>query len=186
MHFIDTEHLRLVLIDLPLFDACLAGDKEGVMAYGGFEVADEWLAESDYIQMRRGQLAANPAYGPWCVRAIVLKDTNKMVGQIGFHAPPGSADLEKFAPGGIEYGYRIYPPFRGRGYAKEAARGLMDWAIGEGVTSFVVSIRPNNAPSQAIARSLGFVKVGEQIDEVDGLEEVFLSHASSIQARLDC
>ena len=106
-----------------------------------------------------------------------------MVGQIGFHAPPGSPDLQAIAPGGIEYGYRIYPPYRGRGYAKEAARGLMAWAVEQGVTSFVVSIRPNNAPSQAIARSLGFVKVGEQIDEVDGLEEVFLLKHSGVRSQ---
>jgi len=97
------------------------------------------------------------------------------VGQIGFHSPPGPPELCEIAPGGIEYGYRIYSPYRGRGYAKEAARGLMGWAVEQGVTSFVVSIRPDNAPSQAIARGLGFVKVGEQMDEVDGLEEVFFA-----------
>jgi RimJ/RimL family protein N-acetyltransferase len=186
MRLIDTERLRLVLLDLALFDLCLAEDRIGISASGGFEVADEWLDEADYIRKRRAQLAADPAYGPWCVRAVVLKETNRMVGQIGFHAPPGSPDLRETAPGGIEYGYRIYPPFRGRGYAKEAARGLMEWAVSQGVTSFVVSIRPNNAPSQAIARGLGFVKVGEQMDEVDGLEEVFLLRAPSIQARQYC
>lgn len=174
MNCIETERLRLALLDVDLFDLCLLGDRDRVLDRGGFEVAEEWLAEADYIRKRRGQLAADPAYGPWCVRAIVLKETNRMVGQIGFHALPGSPDLQAIAPGGIEYGYRIYPPYRGRGYAKEAARGLMEWAVSQGVTSFVVSIRPDNAPSQAIARSLGFVKVGEQMDEVDGLEEVFL------------
>lgn len=184
MYTVETLRLRLVLMDMALFDLCLAGNRTQVLACGGFEVADEWLDEADYIRKRRAQLAANSEYGPWCVRAIVLKDTNKMVGQIGFHAPPGSPDLEKTAPGGIEYGYRIYPPYRGRGYAKEAARGLMDWAISQGVPSFVVSIRPNNAPSQAIARGLGFVKVGEQMDEVDGLEEVFLLRVPPIKLRL--
>lgn len=174
MQTISTERLDLVLMNLAVFDLCLAKDRQGVFAHGGFEVAEEWLDEADYIRMRRGQLAADPAYGPWCVRAIVLKETNRMVGQIGFHAPPGRQELNEIAPGGIEYGYRVYPPYRGCGYAKEAARGLMEWAVAQGVTSFVVSIRPNNLPSQAIARSLGFVKVGEHMDEVDGLEEVFL------------
>lgn len=180
MHTIETMRLRLVLINFDLFDSCLAGEREGVLARGGFEVAEEWLEEADYIRMRRGQLAADSAYGPWSVRAVVLVETNQMVGQIGFHSPPGPPELSEIAPGGIEYGYRIYPPYRGRGYAKEAARGLMDWAVGQGVTSFVVSIRPDNAPSQAIARGLGFVKVGEQMDEVDGLEEVFLLKAGGV------
>ena len=149
MHTVETPRLRLILFDLKSFDCCLAGDRKGVWAKGGFEVAGEWLEEADYIRMRRGQLVADASYGPWCVRAVVLKETNKMVGQIGFHSPPGPPELCEIAPGGIEYGYRIYSPYRGRGYAKEAARGLMTWAVEQGVTSFVVSIRPNNAPSQS-------------------------------------
>ncbi len=174
MNCFETERLRLVLLDVELFDLCLLEDRDGVLERSGFAVAEEWLDEADYIRMRRAQLAADASYGPWCVRAVVLKETNQMVGQIGFHSPPGPPELCEIAPGGIEYGYRVYPPYRGRGYAKEAARGLMAWAVSQGVTSFVVSIRPDNAPSQAIARGFGFVKVGEQMDEVDGLEEVFL------------
>ncbi len=34
------------------------------------------------------------------------------------------------------------------------------------------SVGPGNEPSLALVRSLGFVAVGEQIDEVDGLEIV--------------
>ena len=33
--------------------------------------------------------------------------------------------------------------------------------------------RPDNAASLAIAAKLGFTQVGEQMDEVDGLEWVF-------------
>ena len=36
------------------------------------------------------------------------------------------------------------------------------------------------APSQAIARHFGFRKVGEQMDEIDGLEEVFLLRRSEL------
>ena len=37
----------------------------------------------------------------------------------------------------------------------------------------VASVSPRNAASLALVRSLGFRQVGEQIDEVDGLELVF-------------
>jgi RimJ/RimL family protein N-acetyltransferase len=50
----------------------------------------------------------------------------------------------------------------------------MRWARDEhGITEFVVSISPGNTPSLRLAASLGFVKVGSHIDEVDGLEDIF-------------
>jgi RimJ/RimL family protein N-acetyltransferase len=53
------------------------------------------------------------------------------------------------------------------------AEALMQWAHQvHGVTRFVVTIRPDNAPSQALAAGLGFVRIGSHIDEVDGLEDI--------------
>jgi RimJ/RimL family protein N-acetyltransferase len=46
------------------------------------------------------------------------------------------------------------------------------------VTKFVLSIRPDNAASQALAAELGFVRVGSHPDEVDGLEDVLEYRAS--------
>ena len=42
-----------------------------------------------------------------------------------------------------------------------------------GATAFLLSISPDNAASLAIAAKLGFTRIGEQMDEVDGLEWVF-------------
>jgi RimJ/RimL family protein N-acetyltransferase len=36
-----------------------------------------------------------------------------------------------------------------------------------------VSISPDNAASLALAGKLGFVRTGEQMDDIDGLEYVF-------------
>ena len=54
----------------------------------------------------------------------------------------------------------------------------MKWACeAHGVRRFVLSIRPDNIPSQALAAQLGFVRIGSHIDEVDGLEEI-LEHVA--------
>jgi [ribosomal protein S5]-alanine N-acetyltransferase len=51
---------------------------------------------------------------------------------------------------------------------------LMDLAEERaGVRHFVLSVSPENDPSLAIVRKLGFVRTGEQIDEEDGLEHIF-------------
>ena len=65
-------------------------------------------------------------------------------------------------------------PFRRQGFAREAAEALLNWAREQhGITRFVVSIRPDNVPSLALARRLGFQRIGEHLDEVDGLEHIF-------------
>jgi ribosomal-protein-alanine N-acetyltransferase len=71
-------------------------------------------------------------------------------------------------------GYTVMPDHRRRGYAVEAASGMMDWARRiHGVRRFRLSISPSNDPSLAMAAKMGFVRTGEQMDEEDGLEYVF-------------
>ena len=108
----------------------------------------------------------------WLVRGLVLRETGELVGHAGFHGPPGVNGLR--SPEAIEIGYTVFPPHRGRGYASEAAAGLIRWAHDEqGVSTFVASVAPSNDASLAIVRKLGFEQVGEQWDEEDGLELVF-------------
>ena len=50
----------------------------------------------------------------------------------------------------------------------------MDWAREPRASErFVASVAPENEPSLAIVRKLGFVQTGEQWDDEDGLEHVF-------------
>jgi RimJ/RimL family protein N-acetyltransferase len=55
----------------------------------------------------------------------------------------------------VEVGYHLLPVVRGHGYATEAARSVRDCAAAHGVGHLVAIIRPDNAPSQAVARRLG-------------------------------
>src|SRR5687767_9069384 len=116
---------------------------------------------------RLEQLAADDSEQPWLVRAMVLRASRGVVGSIGFHAPPDRR-------GRVEIGYDVVPAERRKGYAREGVSALTDWAFATGRARVcVASISPDNAPSLALARSLGFRRVGEQIDDVDGLELVF-------------
>jgi RimJ/RimL family protein N-acetyltransferase len=97
----------------------------------------------------------------------VLRAPRRVVGNVGFHAPPDDG-------GRVEIGYGIVPSERRKGYAREAIAGLTDWAFATGQARVcVASVSPRNAASLALVRSLGFRQVGEQIDELDGLELVF-------------
>ena len=113
------------------------------------------------------RIHALPDRRDWLVRFMRLRATGELAGHCGFHGPP---DLI----GRSEIGYTVFAPFRGHGYAQEAARGLADWAFARQVDEVYASVRPDNAPSLGVLRALGFLQVGEQDDEVDGRELVFV------------
>jgi RimJ/RimL family protein N-acetyltransferase len=169
---IRSARLDLVSLSPAIAEAILDGRLEEAEAELGFPFPEGFPDEemAGFLRLRLGQMRSDPESQRWLVRALVLREGRTMVGHAGFHGPPGSFGL---APGKAEIGYTVYPPFRGRGYATEAAAALMDWAVGEGVHQFVFSIGPWNEPSLAIARKLGFEKTGEQWDDEDGLEHVY-------------
>ena len=138
----------------------------------GLDALSERSDEHDrrFFQLRRRELAAEPELLGWFVWAVVVD--GEMVGHAGFHGPPGrNAQNDAEA---VEIGYTIYPQYRRRGYATEAAKALISWARDEhGVRRFLFSIAPDNEPSLAIARRLGFTEVGRHWDEEDGEELEF-------------
>jgi ribosomal-protein-alanine N-acetyltransferase len=77
------------------------------------------------------------------------------------------------SPDAVEIGYTIEEPWRGHGYATAAATELLRRAEERGVRHYLASTTPDNEPSLAIIRKLGFRQTGEAIDEEDGLELVF-------------
>lgn len=57
----------------------------------------------------------------------------------------------------VEVGYHVMPALRRHGYATEAAAAVRDCAAEHGIEHLVALIRPENLPSQGVARKLGMV-----------------------------
>ena len=170
---IQTERLDLILMTPIFFEAAIRGDQAQAAQLLGVAIPAEWWPVSQHIHERMEQVRLNPALAPWLGRAIVLRTSQTMVGSIAFHMAAEPEPVRPLGPGGVEFGYTIFPPFRRQGYATEASEALMMWAQQQGVKRFVLSISPQNQPSLRIAAHFGFVKIGEQIDEEDGLEEIY-------------
>ena len=159
--------LDLVLLSPPLMDAIVAGDRRAAQALAGFVLADELFSgdpeDGAYFGMRRGQVLRDASWAPWSQRAIVLRHENVMIGSATFHGPPGVNDTS--TPGAAEVGYEVYPAYRGRGFATEAGRALIDWARREhGVSHLISGVAPENMPSLRVNEKLGFVPTGQIID----------------------
>ncbi|MGF1655865.1 MAG: GNAT family N-acetyltransferase [Verrucomicrobiales bacterium] len=131
------------------------------------------LAGKIWVARRLRMILEDSAQQLWMYRAIVRKADNEMVGHLSFHHKFPDPDLAQFSNSGVELGYTIEPGYRRMGYARESIMGMIGWARAEQTDADVfVTISPENQPSMQLAGSLGFIKVGENQDELDGLEYV--------------
>lgn len=169
---IRTKRLALVQLSPPFLDALLDGRRAEAESALGLELPPDWPEGHDwgFLKLRRRQAREDPGREEWLPCAIALD--GRMVGFIGFHGPPGVNGPKK--PGALEVGYTVFEPFRQRGYATEAVLGILEWARAEhAVREFVASVSPDNEPSLALVRRLGFRQTGTQWDDEDGEELVF-------------
>jgi len=144
---LDTPRLRLVLEStesvLARIDALDPADRA--------EVSPDWLA-----QMRTSTPSA------WTHGfAVVERATNASVGSAGFKGPP--------ADGTVEIAYTVHPERRGRGYAKEAAAALVDFAFSNDDVQVVrAHTLPERNASTSVLTACGFELLGEVMDPEDG------------------
>jgi RimJ/RimL family protein N-acetyltransferase len=167
---IRTARLELVPFPPEAIQHLLHGERPEAEAEVGLKLPDDFPSKDDldgFLPIQLQRMLATPELRDWTARLITTTNRAQVVGHAGFHGPPEVI-------GRAEIGYTIFKPFRGQGYAKEAAKALVTWAFEQGQREVFASVAPDNAPSLAVVRSLGFIQVGTQIDEVDGLELVFV------------
>ena len=116
------------------------------------EVSSAWLA-----RMRKAEPSA------WTHGfEVIERVTGAIVGSCGYKGPPDS-------DGAVEIAYGIHPDHRGRGYAKEVARGMVDFAFGAGARVVRAHTKVDNDASARILMACGFERIGEVVDAEDGL-----------------
>jgi hypothetical protein len=82
---------RLDLVPLPpaLVAALVGKDLDAARALAPFPVDDSTFEGDEHVLARRhAQLTADPTEEPWLYRVALLRETGRVVGRIGFHAPP--------------------------------------------------------------------------------------------------
>jgi RimJ/RimL family protein N-acetyltransferase len=118
------------------------------------EVSPAWIAH----------LREAPGPDPWTLGfAVVHREDERVIGSAAFKGAPDE-------DGVVEIAYGIAPSYEGHGYATEAAKALVAFALERvDVTSIRAHTKPeNNASGRVLAKS-GFHQVGEVVDPEDGL-----------------
>jgi RimJ/RimL family protein N-acetyltransferase len=142
---LETERLQLremILADLDFVAAMLAHPE--VMRY--YPKVYAWEEAQGWVE-RQQRRYAEQGHGLWLAED---RPTGQPVGQVGLI-------LQRVdGIGELEIGYLIHRPFWRRGLATEAALGVRRYAFETRGHDRVISlIRPENEPSQGVARKLG-------------------------------
>lgn len=129
------------------------------------------MPDGVWLKRRMAMIEQDDEQHKWMYRAVIRKEDNTMIGHISFHHKAPDPDLLDISDLAVELGYTINQDCRRKGFAKESAIAMMEWAHSEAkVRTFILTISPSNTPSLQMARSMNFKKIGERIDEFDGLE----------------
>jgi RimJ/RimL family protein N-acetyltransferase len=125
------------------------------------------ITDSGPLAWRVPQVKENPSANKWFVRSIVLRESGEIIGSTSFHGVPDENGM-------MEIGIGIEEPFRGKGYAREALRGMWLWVCEEPEVKVLrYTVSPSNAPSIAIIEFFGFAFIDVQMDEEDGPENIY-------------
>lgn len=115
-------------------------------------------------------------FGLW---AVCLKDTGEMIGDCGLTLQNIEGEMLP------EIGYHIRANCQRKGYAKEAAKGTLDWAFRNTSYPALYSYcKYTNVPSYRIAESIGMHFEKEYPDEANGITHVSVIHRTELEGSL--
>ena len=146
--------VHLELTPLPAAAAAaLPDDRATATRLIGASLPDPW-PQLDLLDVLPVQASAEPADEPFGIWLMIERDSNIVVGDVGFMGPPDG--------GVVEIGFSVIPDRRRRGYATEAARSLVDWAFSEPrIREVSARTEPENEASARVLVATGFARVGD-------------------------
>jgi RimJ/RimL family protein N-acetyltransferase len=139
-------------------------DLSGYLAYRNAPCSDSPVGEDE----ARGFLQAQARMGPddlgWRMFSIEHPDADALVGEVGVFI--AAQDRRQG-----DMGWWLHPDHRGRGYATEAARALIDWCFAERhLHRLTANCLSANLASLTIMRRVGMRLEGQSLESrfVDG------------------
>jgi len=125
----------------------------------GARVPDDWPASDllEFLPTYARQLQTDPSLLGWGIWLMVHREEQTLVGDLGFKGRPDDG-------GAVEIGYRVLPAYRRQGFASEAVRALVDWALDQqGVRRITAECSADNVPSIRVLE-----KAGLRLAQADG------------------
>ncbi len=110
----------------------------------------------DHVKGHIAELQNDSSQLGWGVWFVVEKETNVIVGDIGFKGKPASDHT-------VEIGYGILPAAQNKGYATEGVEALIKWAFhSDKVKKIIAECSQDNPPSIKVLEKLGLRQIGSE------------------------
>jgi RimJ/RimL family protein N-acetyltransferase len=165
-----SDRLDLVPLTAQAIEALMARDGERLsQVTGALFPAPVELPPllDDALSSIRDRLRLSPGSEDWWLWLATRRDTREPIGVVGLGGGPD-------AGGAVTVGYSIYPAHQGLGYATEALRALIGWALSRPrVTLVRATVPPWNGPSLRVAEKAGMRQNGRSTDAEVGEVLVF-------------
>jgi RimJ/RimL family protein N-acetyltransferase len=169
-----TERLELRPITLDVVEAVMTGEQARVEDITRARVPDAWpgraLVERAFTASLEA-IRADPEVRLWGDRLMITREGDpRIVGSVVFHGQPGPDGL-------CEIGYGVEEGSQRLGYATEAVRASVAWALAQpGVLSVQAATFGWHVPSLRVLAKTGFVQVGTRDHETLGELLLFERH----------
>jgi [ribosomal protein S5]-alanine N-acetyltransferase len=164
-----TERLRLVPITVPLVEAVLEGDRARAEQLLRADCPLAWpnralIERAFYASL--DAIRKDPYVRLWGDRVMITRQgPPRVVGSVVFHGAPD-------ASGAVEIAYGVEEDSQRRGFATEATRASVDWALSEPAVLAVRAATPTwHIASQKVLLACGLVRVGERDSPLGDLWE---------------
>jgi ribosomal-protein-alanine N-acetyltransferase len=164
-----TARLRLVPITLDGILAVLDHDKPRAEAIVGAAFPPTWPSDELLVSgfpYSRDAIKAAPDVRLWGDSLVLLKDEARVIGSVVFHGHP--------TDGVAEVGYSIEEAHRANGYAIEATRACVEWALAQpGIDAVQATTFEWHLASLGVIRGIGMQQVAVRDHDTLGSLLVF-------------
>ncbi len=137
----------------------------------GEYLPDEAMEEPDEDYIR--EIEALSEDEECCYLISELKDMHVRIGTCSFMVSDNGRTYD--------IAYCVHRDYWGRGYATEAAKGMIDYAVKQGAKKITVRVNKENTASNRVVEKLGFQVTGECTYKKRGTERVFTDYLCELQ-----
>lgn len=165
-----TPRLILEPITLPLVEATFRGDRAEIEALVAAQFPEAWPGRSlieRAFSASLDRIREDPGTRLWGDRLMIAQldvrgvRCRVVVGSVVFHGRP--------TDGVAEVGYGVEERYQSKGYASEATRACVDWALEqEGIAAVTATTPPWHTASIHVLEKAGLVRVGLEDHEMLG------------------
>lgn len=167
MTILFTKRLELVPVTVELVSAVLSERRDDVRRIVGAELPEAWPGRALVERAFSASIEAiikDPEHRLWGDRLLITRtpggteakhgDPRRLVGSVVFHGSPRDGGV-------VEVGYGVEDASQGQGYATEATKAQVDWALAQpGVRRIEATTPPWHSASVRVLEKAGFSRVG--------------------------